>query len=93
MKLKDTGVVTQCYSISEHEIDRVTKQVVGEPNPNAFIRLDGGDQFTLLGHLLEEDVDVDKVKLEETRVQAVWKPRKERIGKMSDIKYFKIIEE
>jgi len=93
VKLKDTGVVTQCYSISEHEIDRVTKQVVGEPNPNAFIRLDGGDQFTLLGHLLEEDVDVDKVKLEETRVQAVWKPRKERIGKMSDIKYFKIIEE
>jgi len=28
-----------------------------------------------------------------TRVQAVWKPREERLGKVSDIKYFKVIQE
>ena len=79
--------------ITDHEKDRVTKEVVGDSNPNTFIRLDGGDEFTFIGHLLEEGIDLDKVEVGKTRVQAVWKPKEEREGKMRDIRYFKVIEE
>jgi len=92
VKLRDTGVIVQCFLISDREIDRVTKKVVGDPNPNVFIRLDGGDEFTLLGHLLEEGVDLSKIQLGKTRVQAVWTPKEERLGRIRDIKYFRIIE-
>ena len=92
VKLRDTGVIVQCFLISDREIDRVTKKVVGEPNPNVFIRLDGGDEFTLLGHLLEEGVDLSKIQLGKTRVQAVWTPKEERLGRIRDIRYFRIIE-
>lgn len=92
VKLSDKGTVLQRFVITDHEIDRVTKKVVGDPNPNAFIRLDGGDEFTIIGHLLEEGIDLDKVEVGKTQVQAVWKPKEEREGKMSDIKYFKVID-
>ena len=93
VKLSDKGTVIQFFHITEHEIDRVTKKTIGDPNPNAFIRLDGGDEYTILGHLLEEGIDLEKITPEKTRVQAVWKPQPDRKGRMTDIKYFKIIEE
>ncbi|MFC2003573.1 Zn-ribbon domain-containing OB-fold protein, partial [Chloroflexota bacterium] len=93
VKLKDTGVVIQCFSITDREVNRVTKELMGDPNPNAVIRLDGGDEFSLFAHLLEEEVEANKLELEKVRVQAVWKPKGERVGKISDIRYFKIIGE
>ncbi len=93
VKLSDKGTVLQRFVITDHEINRVTKEVVGDSNPNTFIRLDGGDEFTVIGHLLEEGIDVDKVEVGKTRVRAVWKPKEEREGKMKDIEYFQVIEE
>ena len=89
--LGDTGTVTSIVLPTEREVDRGTGRVVGKPNPCAFIWLDGGDEWTVLVHYLEM-IDVDKLH-RGMRVQAVWKPKEQRRGRMSDIKYFKIIEE
>jgi len=91
VELADKGTVTDCMGIDEREVDAVTGEFVGTPNPNLFIRLDGGDEWTILGHIAEE-MDADKYK-PGVRVQAVWKPEKERVGKMSDIKFFRLIKE
>ncbi|MFC1893078.1 Zn-ribbon domain-containing OB-fold protein [Chloroflexota bacterium] len=93
LKLSDKGTVLQRFVITDHEINRVTKEPVGDDNPNTFILLDGGDEFAIIGHLLEEGIDIDKVETGKTRVQAVWRPKEERVGKMRDIKYFQVIEE
>jgi uncharacterized OB-fold protein len=89
--LKDTGTVMSLQLATEREVDRVTGRIVGQPNPCAFIRLDGGDEWTILPHFLEL-IDVEKVN-KGTRVKAVWKSRSERRGRMSDIAYFRIIED
>ncbi|MGA2517390.1 MAG: Zn-ribbon domain-containing OB-fold protein [Thermodesulfobacteriota bacterium] len=91
VELSDKGTVTDTMTIEDREIDAVTGEMVGAPNPNLFIRLDGGDEWTIIGHISEE-MDASKVP-PGTRVQAVWKPREERLGKVSDIKYFKVIQE
>lgn len=91
VELADKGKVTDCMGIDEREVDDVTGEFVGTPNPNLFIRLDGGDEWTILGHIAEE-LDADRYK-PGARVQAVWKPQNERVGRMSDIKYFRLIEE
>ena len=64
---------------------------MGEPNPCAFIRLDGGDEWTILVHYLEM-IDLEKLR-RGMRVKAVWKPKEERRGRLSDISFFRIIEE
>jgi len=84
--LGDTGTVTSIVLPTEREVDRATGRVVGEPNPCAFIRLDGGDEWTILVHYLEF-MDIEKLK-RGMRVKAVWRPREERRGRMSDIEYF-----
>ncbi len=56
----------------------------------AEIALDGAKN-ALIGHLLSE-LDPEKLH-HDMRVQAVWKPRAERIGDLSDIRHFEIIEE
>lgn len=91
IELSDTGTVTSIVLPTEREVDRATGKVVGEANPCAFIRLDGGDEWTVLVHYLEE-IDMEKLK-RGMRVKAVWKPRDQRRGRMSDIAYFKIIQE
>lgn len=91
VELSDKGTVMDIQTIEEREIDAITGETIGAPNPNAFIRLDGGDQWTILGHLLEE-MDQEKLRVG-MRVQAVWKPKEQRLGKMSDILYFGTIEE
>jgi uncharacterized OB-fold protein len=88
--LKDTGTTTSIVLATEREVDRATARIVGEPNPCAFIRLDGGDEWTVLVHYLEM-IDFHKLR-RGLRVKAVWKPKEERRGRMSDIAYFKIIE-
>ena len=36
--------------------------------------------------------DIEKLRLG-MRIQAVWKPKEERVGDWSDIRYFKVIED
>ena len=91
VELSDKGTVTDTLTIQDREIDAITGEMLGMPNPNLFIRLDGGDEWTIIGHISEE-TDVSKVP-PGTHVQAVWKPREERVGKVSDIKYFRVIPE
>ena len=91
--LKDTGTVNTfslCY---------VTWDVkrIEEPEIPAVIELDGASSLEsgpIVGgimHLLGE-VDPQKVKIG-MRVKAVWKPAAEREGAITDILYFKPIEE
>ena len=88
--LSDTGTVISIILATEREVDRMTAKIIGRPNPCAFIRLDGGDNWTVLVHYLEMADPKDlKAGL---RVKAVWKPRQKRKGRMSDIDYFRIIE-
>lgn len=91
IELADRGTVVDCMTIGEREIDVVTGEFVGTPNPHLFIRLDGGDEWTILGHIAEE-TDASRYQ-PGARVQAVWKPKNERVGKLSDIKFFRLIEE
>jgi len=91
LELSDKGTVTDCIGIDDREVDAITGEFVGTPNPILFIRLDGGDEWTILGHIAEE-MDAGKYP-PGARVQAVWKPKNERQGKMSDIKFFRLIKE
>jgi len=91
--LKDTGTVNTfslCY---------VTWDVkrIEEPELPAVIQLDGASTLEsgpIMGgimHMLGE-VDPQKIHIG-MRVQAVWKPPEERQGSITDILYFKPIEE
>ena len=91
VELSDKGTVVSSFEVLERERDRVTGEIMGVPYLPVSIRLDGTDEFSSFDHFLEE-ADYNKVH-KDMRVQAVWKPREERQGKMSDIKFFRIIEE
>ena len=91
VELPDKGTVTDCMGIDDREVDAVTGEFIGTLNPNLFVRLDGGDKWTILAHIAEE-TDASKYP-PGARVQAVWKPQKERVGKMSDIRFFRLIKE
>lgn len=91
VELSDKGTVLSYTVVTEREVDRVTGKVIGQPYPCAFIRLDGGDEWTLMPHFLEER-ELDRLH-NGMRVKAVWKPREERRARMSDILYFRTIEE
>jgi uncharacterized OB-fold protein len=91
--LQDTGTVNTfslCYVT--WDVKRIT-----EPEIPAVIHLDGASALVsgpIMGgimHLLGE-VDPAKIKIG-MRVQAVWKPPEEREGAVTDILYFKPIEE
>ena len=90
-ELADVGTITSIVLPTEREVDRATGRIVGEPNPCAFIRLDGGDEWTIIVHYLEM-IDIEKLH-RGMRVKAVWKAKEERRGRMSDISYFQIIGE
>ena len=91
LELADVGTITSIVLPTEREVDRATGRIVGEPNPIAFIRLDGGDEWTIIIHYLEM-IDIEKLR-RGMRVKAVWKAKEERKGRMTDISYFQIIEE
>jgi uncharacterized OB-fold protein len=91
IQLRDTGTVTSIVLPTEREVDRATGKIIGKENPCAFIKLDGGDEWTILVHYLEK-IDINKLQ-RGMRVEAVWKPKEHRRSRMSDIAYFKIIQE
>lgn len=87
--LDDTGMVSS-YTINvEREVDYATNKLVGQAYPIAFIRLDGGDQYSIIAHFLKETQPA-KLGLG-MRVKAAWKPREQRVGRMSDILYFETV--
>jgi len=85
--LDDTGIVNT-YSLCY-----VTWDVkrIKEPEIPAVIEIDGASPLHGIMHKLGE-VDPKNVKIG-MRVQAVWKPESEREGAITDILYFKPIEE
>jgi len=91
LALSDEGTVVSFQVATEREVDRVTGRIVGQPNPCGFIRLDGGDEWTILVHYLEM-IDIERLR-RGMRVKAVWKPKDERRGRMSDIAYFRRMKE
>ncbi len=81
--LEDTGTVNTfsiCY---------VTWDVrrVKEPEIPAVIEIDGASPGMGIMHRLGE-VDPEEVKIG-MRVKALWKPEEERVGAITDIRYFK----
>ncbi len=85
--LKDTGTVNTfslCY---------VTWDVkrIKEPEIPAVIEIDGASPLHGIMHMLDE-VDPKDVRVG-MRVQAVWKPARQRVGSINDISYFKPIKE
>ncbi len=87
LPLKDTGTVNTfslCY---------VTWDVkrIKDPEIPAVIEIDGASPHHGILHKLG-DVSPDEVKIG-MRVKAVWKPVEDRSGAITDIEYFKPIEE
>ncbi len=83
--VKDTGAVNT-YSISYLAADATRLK---EPILVAVIDLDGASKGMGILHYLGE-IKPDEVKFG-MRVKAVWKPPEERVGAITDIKYFKPI--
>lgn len=85
--LEDSGTVNTfslCYVT--WDVKRIT-----EPEIPAVIEIDGASPLHGIMHLLGE-VEPDQVRIG-MRVQAVWKAPEERQGAITDILYFKPIEE
>ncbi len=85
--LQDTGTVNTyslCYVT--WDVQRIT-----EPEIPAVIEIDGASPLHGIMHMLGE-VDPQKVTIG-MRVRAVWRPENERVGAITDILYFKPIEE
>ena len=85
--LQDTGTVNTfslCY---------VTWDVkrIKEPELPAVIEIDGASPLHGIMHMLGE-VEPEEIKIG-LRVKAVWKPPEEREGSVTDILYFKPLEE
>jgi uncharacterized OB-fold protein len=85
--LQDTGTVNT-YSLCY-----VTWDVkrIKDPEIPAVIEIDGASPLHGIMHMLGE-VEPEKIHIG-MRVKAVWKPPKEREGSITDILYFKPIEE
>jgi len=84
--LKDTGVV-QTFSLCYITWDMKRSK---DPEIPAVIAIDGASPKMGIMHLLGE-VNPEQVKIE-MRVKAVWKKPEERIGSITDIKYFKPVK-
>ena len=85
--LEDTGVINTfslCYVTWD-------VQRIKDPEIPAVIDLDGASPLHGIMHKLGE-VQPDSVRIG-MRVQAVWKPAAEREGAVTDITYFKPVEE
>lgn len=81
--VKDTGTINT-YSVSYLAADASRLK---EPILVAIIDLDGASEGMGIIHKLGE-VDKKEIKFG-MKVKAVWKPKDERIGSITDIKYFK----
>lgn len=82
------GTVTGCTIVETPFVDPMTGRQRPIPYGFAFIRLDGAD--TNIYHFLEasrhEDIRVGM------RVEAVFKPRAERVGSLADVICFRTLE-
>jgi hypothetical protein len=93
LKLGPRGTLLAAYHVTgAREIDPSTGwhpdgQVF---NPIGFIRLDGGNEWTLMAHVMEEP-DARNLR-PGMKVEPVWKPQKERRGTMQDIKCWRVVE-
>ena len=85
--LKDTGTVLT-FSICYVGTDASRLK---EPQIPAVIEIDGASKNMGILHILGE-VEPSKVRIG-MRVKAVWKPPEERTGDITDIKWFRPIEE
>jgi len=94
VRLGNEGMLVNYYKVTgSREVDPSTGwHPKGQTfNPIGFIRPDGGNEWTILAHILEE---TDTSKLHPgIRVRAIWKPKAERQGLMSDIKFWRILGE
>lgn len=93
IKLGNEGTVVNFYQVvGKREVDPSTGwHPKGQTfNPIGLILPDGGDEWTVLAHVIEE-TDPTKI-YPGIRVKAIWKPKKERQGRMSDIKFWRILE-
>lgn len=94
LKLGNRGTLLAAYHVTgAREIDPSTGwhpdgQVF---NPIGFIRPDGGNEWTLMAHVMQEP-DVKNLR-PGMKVEPVWKPKKERTGSMQDIKCWRVVEE
>ncbi len=86
--IKDTGVINT-FSVSFLAADATRLK---EPIIVAIVNLDGASEGMGIIHRIEEVLDWKKVKIG-MKVKAIWKPPKERTGAITDIKYFKPLEE
>ncbi|MDY7038965.1 MAG: zinc ribbon domain-containing protein [Thermodesulfobacteriota bacterium] len=93
IKLGNEGEVVNFYKVvGSREVDPSTGWTPkGQTtNPIGFIRPEGGNEWTILVHILEE---TEPAKLHKgLRVEAVWKPKEERQGVLSDIKFWRTVE-
>lgn len=87
VNLQDTGTVIT-FSLCYVTWDMVRLE---EPKMPAVIEIDGASPGMGIMHMLGE-VDPDAVHIG-MRVQAVWKPAQERTGAITDIAYFKPIDQ
>ena len=85
IRLRDTGSVVT-YSISYVNAD-ASRREAGEPILVSVIEIDGATPMMGVLHLLGE-VDPDEVSVG-MKVEAVWRPKGERKGAITDIKYFR----
>ncbi|MDI6905533.1 MAG: Zn-ribbon domain-containing OB-fold protein [Candidatus Bathyarchaeia archaeon] len=85
--VKDIGTINT-YSVSYLAADATRLK---EPIIVAIIDLDGASESMGIIHKLGE-IDPKEVKFG-MKVKAVWKPPEERVGAITDIKYFKPIKE
>ncbi len=87
VELEDTGTV------NTFSLGYVTWDVkrISEPEIPAVIEIDGASPLHGIMHLLG-DVDPDQVHIG-MKVKAVWKPADKRVGAITDILYFKPLEE
>ncbi len=86
--VEDTGIVnTWVVSYVDWKAGRLDIKGGVRPFTPAIIEIDGASKGMGILHLLDE---VDPWKISRgMKVKAVWKPPKERIGAITDIKYFK----
>jgi uncharacterized OB-fold protein len=90
--VRDTGKVnTFCISHVDWKAGRLDIEGGERPFTPAVIEIDGASKGMGILHMIDK---VDPWKIEVgMRVQAVWKPAKRREGAITDIEYFKPVEE
>jgi uncharacterized OB-fold protein len=89
VKLPDTGVINT-FSFAYINTDASRRD---DPELPIVVDIDG-TSISPSGflHLLDENTDLDKIKVG-AKVKAVWKDPEERIGDITDIKYFVLQED